>query len=114
MERKHKNVSQALAEELLYWRRTGAQDCWNVSSPREDAELAGVRASDNINGARQKILKMLLKENQIDSFNGREIDGPWTDAEKRKLLLAWATAWANAAAQSCLESIQERARRDDD
>ncbi len=112
--KRSKNVSQALRAELPYWSQTGRQDWGNVGDPLDDAKQAGVQSSDGVDVARQKILKMLLRDNQIDTWAGSGIEGDWTDAEKRKLLLAWARAWAAAAARPCLDAIRERSQRDDD
>lgn len=109
-------LSRTLLDELPYWRRTGVQDWQNVGSPLETAEEAGVRPSDDEGAAQRKILKMLLRDSSIDTWGGSGIDGDWTDAEKRKLLLAWARGWAEAAAGSCLETVREddRRRREDE
>lgn len=105
-----KGISQALAQELPYWRSTGEQDWANAGSPLEDGRRARIRATDSVDVARRKILKMLLRNTSIDDWGGDGIDGPWTDAEKRKLLLAWAKGWSDAAARSCLKAAQEYER----
>lgn len=100
-------VSDALRAELLLWSRTGAQDYGNAGSPAEMAADARVRPEDDADGAYRKVLKRLLA-----SVSPRDLDisGGWSDAERRKLLLAWAQGWARAAARDCLEE----ARRGED
>src|SRR3990167_11303940 len=100
MKRHGRTLSRALVEELPYWHRTGVQDWRNVGSPLDVAEDAGIRSSDDRDAARRKILKMLLRDTSIDDWAGSGIEGAWTSAEKRRLLLAWAEGWSGAAAWS--------------
>ncbi len=109
-----KTMSKELRKELPYWYETGVQDWGNAGNPLEDGEQAGVRPSDSVDVVRKKLLKMLLRTNQIDTWGGAGIDGPWTDLEKRKLLLAWARGWAAAAARPCLEATRHYNQRDED
>jgi hypothetical protein len=93
-------------KDIALFRRTGHQDCDNVMNPEELRELFGPLPTTT------QIRKWLLEDVTPKDFKD-SLDFPEdaTDAQKQKLLEAWAEGWAETASAFMKNDMTERAYR---
>ena len=93
-----------MKRELGLWVRTGHQDANNTMDVQEIRDDLGSRATV------AQIHDYLLEDKSLRDFEGAlEFPEGTTEAERRELLDAWATGWAEMAHAAVRDNIEEQA-----